>query len=104
VVVTAPLMQHKISRGYNDPFGSVVAEIDGVKIKNLRHLIEVLRDGHGEFLTIRFCGDYSELLVFRRKAIEAATAELMSENGIPRRGSAELMAVWNAKPASQARR
>jgi len=27
----------------------------------------------------------------------------MSENGIPRRGSAELMAVWNAKPDLQAR-
>ncbi len=102
VVVTAPMMSHKISRGYGDPFGSVVAEVDGVKIKNLRHLVEVLRDGQGEFLTIRFCGDYSEILVFRRKAVEEATAELMSENGIPRRGSAELMAVWNAKPTVSA--
>ncbi len=104
VVVTAPLMTHKISQGYSDPFGAVVATVDGLKIKNLRHLVEVFRDGEGEFLTIRFFGDYSEVLVFRRKAIEDATAELMSENGIPRRGSAEIMAVWNAGPALQVRK
>jgi S1-C subfamily serine protease len=103
VVATAPLMQHKISRGYADPFGLVVCEVDGVKIKNLRHLVEVLRDGHGEFLTIRFFGEYSEVLVFRRKAIEEVKADLMSENGISRRGSSELMAVWNTKPGLQAR-
>jgi len=44
---------------------------------------------------------FSELLVFRRKAIEEATAELMSENGIPRRGSADIIAVWNAKKSVQ---
>jgi S1-C subfamily serine protease len=38
-----------------------------------------------------------------RKAIEDATTELMSENGIPRRGSPELMTVWNARPNLQAR-
>jgi hypothetical protein len=92
-----------IAQGYGDPFGSVVASVDGIKIKNLRHLVEVLRDGRGEFVKIRFFGDYSEVLVFRRKAIEEATAELMSENGIPRRGSAEIMAVWNARPNLQAR-
>jgi len=97
VVVTAPLLAHKITRGYGDPFGQVVADVDGIKIKNLRHLVEVLRDGRGEFLTIRFFGEFSETMVFRRKAMEAATAELMSENGISRRGSDEFMAVWNAK-------
>jgi hypothetical protein len=97
-------MPHKISQGYGDPFGAVVATVDGIKIKNLRHLIEVFRDGEGEFVTIRFFGDYSEVLVFRRKAIDDATAELMSENGISRRGSAELIAVWNAKPGLQARK
>ena len=84
VVVTSPLLVHKITRGYGDPFGLVVSDVDGIKIKNLRHLVEVLRDGKGEFVTIRFFGEYSQTLVFRRKAMELATAELMSENGIPR--------------------
>jgi hypothetical protein len=99
VVVTAPLLAHRITRGYGDPFGQVVKDVDGVKIKHLRHLVEVLRDGKGEFLTIRFHGDASETLVFPRKAIEESTADLMSENGIPKRGTDEVMAVWNARPA-----
>jgi hypothetical protein len=104
VVVTAPLMPHKIAQGYGDPFESVVASVDGIKIKNLRHLVEVFRDGQGELVTIRFFGDYFEVLVFRRKLIEEATAELISENGIPRRGSAEIMTVWTGKPALEALR
>jgi S1-C subfamily serine protease len=97
VVVTAPLLAHKCTRGYGDPFGQVVADVDGIKIKNLRHLVECLRDGKGEFVTIRFFGEFSETLVFRRKAIEEATVELLAENGIPRRSTDELMAIWNAK-------
>ena len=100
VVVTAPLLAHPIARGYSDPFGQVVKDVDGVAVKNLRHLVELLRDGEGEYLEIRFHGVLSETLVFPRKAMEEATSELMAENGIPKRGSEEVMAVWNAKPAA----
>src|SRR5262249_4990280 len=44
VVVTAPMFAHKIAKGYDDPAGQVVAEVNGVKIKNLCHLVETLRD------------------------------------------------------------
>jgi len=47
----------------------------------------------------RFAEDRSETLVFRRKELEAATAEVMSENGIPRRGTPDVMAVWERKPS-----
>ena len=87
VVVTAPFLAHRIVRGYGDPFGLVVKDVDNVKIKHLKHLVEVLRDGKGEFLTIRFHGDFAETLVFPRKAVEEATAGLMAENGIPKRGT-----------------
>jgi S1-C subfamily serine protease len=99
VVVTAPMLAHPITRGYGDPFGQVVKDVDGVPVQNLRHLVELLRDGRGEYLTLRFFGDYSETLVLPRKALEGATAELMAENGIPRRGSSDVMAVWGAKTA-----
>ena len=101
VVVTAPMMPHKIGRGYGDPFGQVIKDVDGIKIKNARHLVEVFRDAKGEFTTIRFCGEFSETLVFRRKAMEEATAELMSENGIPKRASDDLLPIWNAKSTAQ---
>ena len=100
VVVTAPLLAHPIARGYSDPFGQVLKDVDGVPVRNLRHLVELLRDGQGEYLTIRFHGEVSETLVFPRKALEAATAELMAENGIPRRGSEDVTTVWGAHPTA----
>jgi hypothetical protein len=94
------MLAHPVPRGYSDhPFGQVVRDVDGVSIKNLRHLVALLREGSGEFLTIRFHGEYREALVLPRKLVEKATPELMAENGIRRRGSGGLMAVWEAKTA-----
>ncbi len=100
VVVTAPLLAHPIARGYSDPFGQVVKDVDGVSVRNLRHLVELLRDGRGEYLTIRFFGEMSETLVFARKAIEDSTPGLMAENGIPKRGTDDVMAIWGARATS----
>src|SRR5262245_45140427 len=44
VVVTSPMLKHKIAKGYLDPLGQVVKEVNGTPIKNLRHLVELLRD------------------------------------------------------------
>ena len=99
VVVTAPLLRTRMTKGYADPFGQVVSEVNGTKIKNLAHLVELIRTCKDEFLTFRFAEDYAETLVFRRKAMLEATEPLMSENGIPRRGSDDVLAVWNGKIA-----
>jgi S1-C subfamily serine protease len=99
VVVTAPLLRTRMTKGYADPFGQVVSEVNGTKVKNLAHLVELIRSSNDEFLTFRFAEDYTETLVFRRKAMLEATEPLMSENGIPRRGSDDVLAVWNSKIA-----
>jgi hypothetical protein len=96
VVVTAPALAHPLTRGYSDPFGQVVKDVDGVSVRNLRHLVELLRDGRGEYLTIRFFGELSETLVFPRKAIEDSTPDLMRDNGIPKRGTDDMMTIWDA--------
>jgi hypothetical protein len=100
VVVTAPVLAHPLTRGYSDPFGQVVKDVDGVPVKNLRHLVELLRDGRGEYLTIRFFGEMSETLVFTRRAIEDSIPELMRDNGIPKRGTDDVMTIWDARAAS----
>ena len=97
VVVTAPMLPNRITRGYVEPFGQVVETVNGTRIQNLRHLVETLRDCKDEFLTFRFAEEGSETLVFRRQAILEATEPLMSQNGIPRRGSEDVLAVWDAK-------
>jgi hypothetical protein len=73
--------------------------VNGYAVRNLRHLVEVLRNARDEYVTFRFAEDHAETLVFGRDELEAATAEVMSENGIPRRGTPDVMAVWESKPS-----
>jgi hypothetical protein len=100
VVVTAPALAHPLTRGYSEPFGRVVKDVDGVPVRNLRHLVELLRDGRGDYVTIRFFGEMSETLVFTRRAIEDSTPELMRDNGIPKRGTDDVLAIWDVRAAS----
>ena len=98
VVVTAPMLPNRMTRGYGEPIGQVIESINGTRIKNFRHLVETIHDCRDEFLTFRFVEEGAETLVFRRQAMLDATEPLMSQNGIPRRGSDDVMAVWVMKP------
>jgi S1-C subfamily serine protease len=97
VVVTRPMFDHKIARGYDDPVGRVVKEVNGVPIKNLAHLVETIRDSSDTYLRFRFADDGSDILVFDRKEMDRVTEEIMEDNGIAptRRGSEEMQKTWN---------
>jgi S1-C subfamily serine protease len=97
VVIPSPFFPHKIAKGYSSPAGGVVKSVNGITIKNLRHLVEVLRDARQEFLTISFAQKGDETLVFSRKEMESATVEILNDNGIRSQGSPDLMAVFTAK-------
>ena len=101
VVVTAPMFTHKITKGYGDPVGRVVKEVNGARIKNLRHLVETLRDCTDEYLTFRFADEWGDVLVFDRAEMDRATEEILEDNGIAasRRGSDDLLRVWKQKTA-----
>jgi S1-C subfamily serine protease len=98
VVVTAPMLPHRMTKGYGEPFGQVLDSVNGTKIRSLRHLVETVRDCKDEFITFRFAEDHAETLVFRRQVLLGATEPLMSQNGIPRRGSDDVLPIWSAKP------
>jgi S1-C subfamily serine protease len=100
VVVTSPMLPNRMTRGYGEPLGQVVESVNGARIKNFRHLVEVIRDCRDEFLTFRFAEYGAETMVFRRKAMLDATEPLMSQNGIPHRGSDDVMATWVTKPVA----
>jgi S1-C subfamily serine protease len=102
VVVTTPMFDHKIAKGYDDPLGQVLAEVNGQKVKNLRHLVEILRDSSDEHLKFRFADEGSEILVFRRTEMNRATNEILEEAGIApsRRASRDMLAVWNKRAAA----
>ena len=97
VVVSSPFFPHKLSKGYGQPVTHVVKSVNGLAIKNLNHLVAVLRDAQDEFVTFEFAGRSMESLVFDRKEMIAATDEILTDNGVRAQGSADTLAVWNAK-------
>ena len=96
VVVSARMFAHSIGRGYQDPVGKTVKDVNGIAIKNLKHLVETIRDSTDEFLTIRFADNWSDTMVFDRLEMAKATEEIMEDNGISpnRRGSQEMLKIW----------
>ena len=99
VMISAPLFPHRLSRGYDSPVGRVVATVNKKPVKNLEHLVELLRDAEEEFVVIEFAGRAVPPLVFPRKEASAATEEILTDNGVRSQGSPGPLAVWNAKPA-----
>jgi S1-C subfamily serine protease len=100
VVVSSPLFPHKLSIGYSNPALQVVKSINGHRVKNLGHLVEIFRDSKDEFIRVEFDsrgGD--ETMVFPRAEMLAATDEILTDNGIRNQGSPDTLAIWNAKPA-----
>ncbi len=99
VVVSSPFFPHKLSKGYSNAVARVVEKVNGVKIKNLDHLVATLRDGKEEFVEIDFAGRKFETLVFPRKEMVAATEDILNDNGVRAQGSADALKVWNAAAA-----
>jgi S1-C subfamily serine protease len=102
VIMPAPFLPHRLVEGYGSHAANVVSEVNGIKIRNMRHLVEVLRDAKSEFVTFEFAGRASETLVFQRKKMLDATEEILGDNGIREQGSPEYMKIWtgsgNANP------
>jgi hypothetical protein len=101
VVVTSALFPHRISEGYSDPSLCVVKTVNGIPIKNLLHLVKVLRDSRDDLIDIEFADTYAEGLVFPRQLMARSTEAILSDNDIPSQGSADTLAVWKAAPAGE---
>lgn len=97
VVISSPFLPHKLAVGYGNPTGRVVAAVNHIQIKNLRHLVQVLRDCRDEFITLEFAGHAGEALVFPRSTTAAATEEILTDNGIRAQGSPDTLTVWSTK-------
>jgi S1-C subfamily serine protease len=100
VVVSSPFFPHRLAKGYRNPFALVIDTLNGRPVKSLNHLVELLRDSKDELIRLEFFGHDTEALVLPRKACLEATEQILIDNGVRARGSADTLAVWNAKPGS----
>lgn len=88
------LLPHRTSKGYTlSPF-SIVSHINGTPVRNLAHVVELIRDAKDEFLTIDVAGA-GESLVLRREEILAASEDILSDEGIRKQYSDDLESVWH---------
>jgi S1-C subfamily serine protease len=95
VVVTA-LLPHRLGKGYGDPSGQVVKQVNGTRIRNLRHLVETLRKVTDAYVEFEFHEKYVEALVFDRKEVLAAMDDILSDNNIGQPCSADLRTAGQA--------
>jgi S1-C subfamily serine protease len=100
VFVPAPFFPHPLAKGYGDPEMRVVAAVNGVRVRNLAHLVQIIRDSNEKYVSIEFVDQRSERLVFPRDEMVAATGGILTNNGIRNQGSDDIMKVWNAKAAT----
>jgi hypothetical protein len=97
VVVSSPFFPHKLSKGYSNPFARVVETVNGKRVNNLTHLVELLRDAKDDFITLEFFGRNVSALVLPRQETIAATEDILNDNGVRAQGTADTFAVWNKK-------
>jgi hypothetical protein len=96
VIVTA-FFKHKLTEGYLNPISQVVKTVNGIPIKNLPSMVQVLRDCKDKFVSIDFFGRYSGTLVFPREEMLADSEAILADNNVRSQGSPAMMAIWNAK-------
>jgi PDZ domain len=93
VIVGHPLFTHRLSKGYDVSYAPAVAAINGVRIRNLKHAVEVIRNLSSKYIEFTFQGKSTDAIVFKRKEALDATEEILSDNGIRQQHSPDLAPV-----------
>lgn len=96
VLTPTRLFPHRTTRGYENIWMANVSHVNDQEVKNLAHLVELLRDASGEYVEFTLGGRHPKL-VFDREEAEEATEEILSDEGIRRRGSKAMLKLWNAE-------
>ena len=97
VTVCNSFLPHPISKGYDRPGYRVVKKFNDIEVRNLKHLVELMRDSQQEYFVFEFVGEIYETYVFDREEFLAATEEVLDDNGIRRQGTPELLKIFNGE-------
>ncbi len=100
VVISSPFFPHKLAAGYSNQSAGVIYSVNGLQIRSLKHLVQVLRDLQDEFVVFEFDHRDGEALVFPRKEMVEATEDILTDNGVRAQGSPDMMEIWQNKPGA----
>ena len=99
LVMVSAVLQDKIMRGYNDPTVEVIKTLNGTPVKNLGHLVQLLRDSTNQFDNFELYGHETttDSMVFSHADMVAAADQILNDNSVRSQGSRDMMAIWNGK-------
>jgi hypothetical protein len=98
MVVTAGVpWSHPLMKGYGRPFMDVLEKINGTPVKNLKHLVELMRDCKDEYIEMDFAGITAESYIFNRQELLDSTEEVLSDNNIRDQFSPAMREVWETQ-------
>jgi S1-C subfamily serine protease len=94
VIIPSPFFPHKLSKGYAGATTCVIESVNGTAVRSLKHMVQLLRELKDDYVIFRCEQRGGETLVFPRKEMDAATDEILNDNGVRAQGSADVMAIW----------
>ena len=93
-------VQPQAQQGLRGSYTYPVSQANGTRIRDLKHLVELLRDARGDFVEFTFQGRFTDKIVFDRKRAVAATEEVLNDNGIRQQCSSDMAKVWDISRAN----
>jgi S1-C subfamily serine protease len=94
VVLTCPILPHKLTKGYSVLPLSVVTHVNGTPVRNLRQMIQVIKDNTEEFIVFRFEDEMDESVVLDPKLVAESQNDILQNNNIPAPCSEDLRDLW----------
>ena len=71
--------------------------INGVPVRNLKHLVELIRDSRDRYLVFEWFDRDVESLVFNRDELLKSTDEVLADNDIRNAMSDDLLPTWQGR-------
>ena len=88
IVILSQVLQTESNDGYQHFGGEVIKKVNGVEVKNLRHMIELLNENPGSFQKILLSSN--NLVVLDREKAESEGDEILARYDIPASKSDDL--------------
>ncbi len=80
IVVLTNVLASDLTRGYEGYESAVVEAVDGVRLRSLAHLSELLDKSSGEFVSLRL--ERGAMLTVRRETAQARSAQILERYGV----------------------
>lgn len=97
VIGPAKMFSHPIMKGYELPFFPVLKAVNGTPVKNLKHLVELVKSSTDKYLVFDWADTLAETVVFDREELLKSTDDVLEEAQIRSPMSDFLKSTWEGK-------